>query len=186
MAVSYVPPPAGASACVLAARQYVAAATATVVISGISAAYRQLKVQWMARHDMPATALAMYMRVNGDATASYHGSITTQAAAVQTPLVLGGQAGGRVGVIGGVASAGATGGTSGGTIDINSWNTGAGSLGRCHFTFQSQFYENSSMCYYEHGGSFYNVAPPYTQLSFYVGSGANIQAGSEFTVYGFA
>ncbi len=178
--------PVSTQAVTLVSRTVVSTATLTVTISSIPSTYRQLRVHWMARSDN-ATIYAMFMRINGDTGANYHGVIQTQNVATITPAGMSGSAYARVGVIGGTTTPTASGQFGTGVIDFHSWNTANPTLGRLGFTSVSQYHENGSNAYLEQGGFFYNAAPPYTSLSFYTANAAvSSQAGSEFSVYGLS
>src|ERR1041384_233939 len=175
----------------LAARVYVNTPTAVVTLSGLNSAYRQVRLQWMARHDVgTGVAYAFYMRINADTGGNYHGLYSfiqgTGGGNVSAPVngILSGAPYARIGVLIGTATTTASVQTGGGIVNFHSWNSTAGSMGRLHFTSQAQCYENGGNCYMEHGGQFYNIAPPYTSISVYPASG-KVQAGSEFSVYGY-
>ncbi len=169
----------------LAARVYVSAPTATVNVTGLSTAYRQVRVEWTARHDVgTGVGYALCMRVNGDTSANYHGNIITLQGTTTTNGGISSNTYGRIGVIIGTATSTTAGQTGGGSVDIHCWAQGAGTMGRLHYTYQSHAYENGTISWYENGGMFYNVAPPYSSLQFSSVNG-NLQAGSEFSVYGY-
>lgn len=173
------------SACTLIRRHYVTTVSPTVVISGLPSHYRQVAVHWNARHDQGAgVGYLLAMRVNGDTGAKYHGQVVTMMGGTVTPGVNGGSTYARVGVMGGITNGALAGYFAGGVINFHSWSTNAGPLTRLHFTFQSQFYESGTVCYYEHGGHFYDAVAPYTSLTFFPFTGS-IQAGSEFSIYGY-
>jgi hypothetical protein len=160
-----------------------AADAASVVFSNIPAALKRIEIAWVARSAKAAAQDPMFLRVNGDATASYPLHQALEQGSLN--LVTGIDAsltGLTVCYIPGTTTA--AGIWASGMVFVEGWNAPPART-QLNFQTHGNFFETSTNSFHHWSSGTFTKPGPYTSVSF-VGYSGNLQAGSEFTLYGWA
>lgn len=164
------------------ARQTLTGSAASVTFSSIPTALRRIRVSYTARADNAVQVQTMRMRINGVATANYfveylQGNNVTAAAVAQA-----GVNDGNIGTCtGSLAAAGIY---ASGQVEIQNWDN-AGSINMVPWTFVSQGLGVGAANFFaQSGGGLYNLAGPYTSLTFMSLAG-NLVAGTDIQLEGW-
>lgn len=168
----------GASSAPLSARVTVQSPVAEVTFT-VPQTLSRLTVSWSARSGIAAVSTAIRARINGDSSANYH-----------TEMIQATGAGAAVGSATASATSWMMGVLAGNTAPADFFSAGELFLpgwDAPHFTL-SALWRNTSISsggVTDSGGGIFNVAGPYTSVTFFPDGGANWVSGSDFQLQGW-